>query len=79
MMIGIELVHESDGEPDAGLAGRIVVGALAEGVLILSGGVASNVISLSPPLTVDRDQLDAGVSIVERLLVDEDATQVDGR
>jgi 4-aminobutyrate aminotransferase-like enzyme len=72
MMIGIELVRDRlSREPDSDLAGRTILGALERGVLILASGPDSNVISLSPPLNIDRAQLDAGASVLEQLLGDQ--------
>lgn len=67
LMIGIEFVTES-GDPDPASVGRIVTDALKEGLLVLGGGVASNVLSLSPPLSIDPDQLDFGLATIERLV-----------
>ena len=65
LMIGIELVrdHESR-EPDSALAANVVVAALRRGYLLLSGGVHSNVLSLSPPLNIPRELLDASVDML---------------
>src|SRR5690606_36734134 len=55
MMLGVEFVTDDDSRsPDPGRAGRIVTQAMQRGVLLLSGGVAGNVLSLSPPLSIDR-------------------------
>ena len=67
MMIGIELVTP-EGAPDADRVGRIVVAALQRGFIMLGGGVHSNVISLSPPLSIARDQLDACLDFLEDAL-----------
>ncbi len=64
LMIGIELVDPVTGEPDAARAGRVVTGALRRGVLVLSGGVSGNVMSISPPLAIERELLRHGLAVV---------------
>jgi 4-aminobutyrate aminotransferase-like enzyme len=69
MMIGIELVRRSsDRAPDPELAGEVVTRALQRGIIVLGGGVDSNVISLSPPLSIARSQLDEGLATIESIL-----------
>lgn len=71
MMIGVELVRDRRSlDPDAELVGRLMVEALGRGVLLLGGGLRSNVISLSPPLTITRRQMDFVVDVVRDLLPD---------
>lgn len=79
MMIGIELVRDRvSRDPDAALAGRVVTGALGRGVLLLSGGVDGNVLSLSPPLVITRPQLDAAIDVVVALLRELDQGSIGG-
>jgi hypothetical protein len=55
MMIGVELVRDARGrEPAPELVGRVVVGALREGVTLLGGGIHGNVLSLSPPFVLSE-------------------------
>jgi 4-aminobutyrate aminotransferase-like enzyme len=69
MMIGIEIVDDrATASPDAGRVGAALVEALRRGYLILGGGVHSNVISLSPPLTITREQMDAAVEVLGEIL-----------
>lgn len=69
MMIGIELVRDRRTKvPDAALAGEVVVGAMREGYLVLGGGLRSNVLSLSPPLSIARSQMDGGIEVIVGLL-----------
>jgi len=68
LMIGIELVDPTTGEPDTARAGRVVISALQRGVLVLSGGVSGNVLSLSPPLAITRDLLQHGLTIVKKAM-----------
>jgi len=67
LMWGVELVKDQR-EPDAQRASRTVAGALRRGTVVLAGGPANNVLSLSPPLVITREQLAFGVeTIVEAL------------
>jgi 4-aminobutyrate aminotransferase/(S)-3-amino-2-methylpropionate transaminase len=68
LMIGIDLVKPGGNEPDPELAGHIVTGALRRGWLLLAGGPHGNVLSLSPPLNIDRALLDAAVTVLDDLL-----------
>lgn len=63
LMIGIELVHgANDLRPDAATAIRVVKRALREGLLLLGGGPAGNVLSLSPPFDLADDEIDWAVA-----------------
>jgi len=65
MMIGVELVRDRAGwAPDGALALLVMKEALRRGVLVLPGGVEGNVISLSPPLNIARDQLDHALAVL---------------
>ena len=68
LMIGIDLVKPGGNEPDPELAGHIVTGALRRGWLLLAGGPHGNVLSLSPPLNIDRALLDAAATVLDDLL-----------
>lgn len=69
LAVGIDLVRDRDSrEPDPGLARRVVVGALRRGWILLAGGAAGNVLSLSPPLTISRRLLDDSVEALDSLL-----------
>ncbi len=57
LLVGLELV-DVGGQPDAAAVGRCVLGALREGVLILGGGRHGNVVSLSPPFSLRREETD---------------------
>ena len=69
LMIGIDLVTDpSSREPDPLLAGRVVVEALRGGWIVLAGGPAGNVISLSPPLSLSRDLMGAATRMLDRVI-----------
>jgi 4-aminobutyrate aminotransferase-like enzyme len=70
MMIGVSLVQDrSSMRPNPELVAHVVVAALKRGFLLLGGGVHSNVLSLSPPLTISREQLLATLEMLEEVLV----------
>jgi 4-aminobutyrate aminotransferase len=65
MMVGIELVRDRDAfAPDAELAAEMMKEAMRRGVLLLPGGVQGNVLSLSPPLSIARAQLDHALGVL---------------
>ena len=57
LMLGLELVQR-DGAPHPALATQIVTRALHDGLLVLGGGPAGNVLSLTPPFTIVREEID---------------------
>ncbi|MBV8222474.1 MAG: aspartate aminotransferase family protein [Candidatus Eremiobacteraeota bacterium] len=63
LMWGVELVKD-DEAPDTELAARTIIHALRRGVVVLAGGPANNVLSLSPPLVITREQIDFGVETI---------------
>lgn len=68
MMIGVEVVRDTSSmAPDPVRVGEILVEGLARGFILLGGGIESNVISLSPPLSITREQVDAAVEMFGRL------------
>jgi 4-aminobutyrate aminotransferase-like enzyme len=56
LMRGIELVR-ADGSPDAALAGAMVTRTLREGILLLAGSPNGNVLSLTPPFAISREEI----------------------
>ena len=71
LMIGIDLVRDRDSrEPDPELAGRVVTGSLRRGWILLAGGPAGNVISLSPPLSLGAERMRDATSMLHELLAD---------
>ncbi len=57
LMRGLEVLNAND-QPDAALAGQIVETMLARGIIILSGGVAQNVLSFTPPFVITEEEID---------------------
>lgn len=56
LMIGIELVQPGGRDPDAAAADAVLEGCRHRGVLIGKGGLYGNVLRLSPPMTITRDE-----------------------
>ncbi|MFD6104757.1 4-aminobutyrate--2-oxoglutarate transaminase [Nocardia salmonicida] len=67
-MLAIEIVHPGSTDPDPGLTKRIAADALAQGVVLLTCGTYSNVIRLLPPLVIDDDLLDEGITVLGDVL-----------
>ncbi|MFQ5968616.1 MAG: aminotransferase class III-fold pyridoxal phosphate-dependent enzyme, partial [Acidimicrobiia bacterium] len=69
LLLGVELVRpDHPMEPDADSARQIAVAALKQGVILLASGRAGNVISLTPPLTITKEQLDFALGVLEDCL-----------
>jgi 4-aminobutyrate aminotransferase-like enzyme len=56
LLAGLEL-RQPDGAPATETALRLIKGMLRRGFILLPEGEHSNVISLTPPLTITREQL----------------------
>ncbi|MFQ5888926.1 MAG: aspartate aminotransferase family protein [Gemmatimonadota bacterium] len=68
-IVGLDLVRDLGSRaPHAALARRVVVSGLRRGWILLAGGPDGNVISLSPPLTIARQLLDAATRALDRIL-----------
>ncbi|PXA75437.1 4-aminobutyrate--2-oxoglutarate transaminase [Auritidibacter sp. NML100628] len=63
-MMALELVHPQTGEPDAGLAKRVLTAAGEQGVVALTCGTYGNVLRFLPPLVIDEDLLREGLGVV---------------
>jgi 4-aminobutyrate aminotransferase len=64
LMRGVELVEPGSGAPDADLAARTAIRARELGLLVAYVGMDSNVLELTPPLTIEEDRLDEGVDLL---------------
>ena len=70
-MLGIELVEDDDPhKPATEAASAILRRCLADGVLFLACGPASNVIRLLPPLVISDEQLERGLATLEEHLLE---------
>ena len=68
-MIGVDLVADRGSrQPAQGLAQRVMGEALRRGWILLAGGAAGNVLSLTPPLNIDRRLLKRAVDMLESVL-----------
>ena len=67
-MLGLELVDPSSGEPASDLAGRVVLCALTRGWIVLADGPDSNVLALTPPLTISADLLGRATELLDEAL-----------
>ena len=68
LMLGIEIVDPSTGEPDPERALMIQRGALERGLILELGGRHDCVVRLLPPLNVSRETVDQALSILEDAL-----------
>ena len=57
LMRGLEVLDDN-GQPDAARAGQIAEQMLARGIILLSGGVAQNVLSFTPPFVISEKEID---------------------
>jgi len=63
-MIAIELVKPGTTTPDPALTKAVAAAALSAGVILLTCGTHGNVIRLLPPLVIDPDLLDDGLTVL---------------
>jgi 4-aminobutyrate aminotransferase/(S)-3-amino-2-methylpropionate transaminase len=70
-MVAFELVKERGGHnPDADKVKQLTAKALEHGLILLSCGIYGNTIRLLAPLTIPDDQLEEGLDILEKSLVE---------
>ncbi|WP_308911542.1 4-aminobutyrate--2-oxoglutarate transaminase [Pseudokordiimonas caeni] len=70
-MVAFELVTEKGGNvPNPAATSALVAKALSHGLIILSCGYWANTIRLLAPITVPDDQLEEGLDMLEKALVD---------
>jgi 4-aminobutyrate aminotransferase-like enzyme len=70
-MVAFELVKQRGGnEPDPEKTAALTAKALEHGLILLSCGYWGNTIRLLAPLTIPEHQLEEGLDIIERSLVD---------
>jgi 4-aminobutyrate aminotransferase-like enzyme len=66
LMQGLEVLDDN-GEADAARAGQFVEATLAQGLLLLSGGVKQNVLSFTPPFLIRESEIDFALAVLEKL------------
>jgi 4-aminobutyrate aminotransferase-like enzyme len=64
LMQGLELVGENN-RPDAEALKRLMEQTKAEGLLIGKGGLMGNVVRITPPLNVTKDEVDRALKILD--------------
>lgn len=70
-MVAFELVKQRGGhDPDAQMTAALVAKALQNGLILLACGFWANSIRLLAPLTIPMEQLDEGLDILERSLLE---------
>ena len=74
MMIGIQLGDPAGRVPGHRITATALVEGLKRGWILLGSGVEGDVLSLSPPLTIERDLLDLAVEGVDEVLAACEAT-----
>ena len=68
LMIGLELINP-DGSPASALTGLIIKAALRDGLLLLGGGPAGNVLSFTPPFAIAEQEIDFLAARLQEYLV----------
>jgi 4-aminobutyrate aminotransferase len=77
MILGVELVKDRKSkDPAAAEAAKLVYRCKELGLLIFYGGIYSNVIEVTPPLTLTADEADRGLALFEAALTDVEAGRV---
>lgn len=69
LMIGVELINP-DGSPSKMRAAKVAYRAFELGLVVHYVGLASNVLELTPPLTLTMDQADQAVDILACTMMD---------
>jgi 4-aminobutyrate aminotransferase len=71
MICGVELVTDrTSKEPNHSAAAKIVYRAFELGLIVYYAGNWGNVLEITPPLILDRDQIDEGVAILDAAIAD---------
>ncbi|MCM3004056.1 aspartate aminotransferase family protein [Priestia koreensis] len=70
LMLGIEIIHPETGEPNGDGLMNILHKCLDKGLILYLSGNKGEVIRMMPPLTIDRDHLEWGISLLEEAIVE---------
>ena len=70
LMIGIELGNPETGEPDGEAVMAVLDGCLHKGVLFYLCGNSGEVIRMIPPLTITKEQIDDGLTVLDEALTE---------
>ncbi len=69
LMIGVEVVTDrATATPDGATTEALIAGCADAGLLVLSCGMAHNVVRLIPPLDTTPDEVDEALAIIHRVL-----------
>lgn len=70
-MVAFELIKQRGGNtPDAAMAKQLTSKALEHGLILLSCGIYGNTVRLLAPLTIPDEQLEEGLTLLEKVLVE---------
>jgi 4-aminobutyrate aminotransferase len=71
MILGVELVKDRlTKEPAAKEAAKVAYRAFELGLIVFYGGIYSNVLEITPPLTMTPEEADQGIAILDEALRD---------
>jgi 4-aminobutyrate aminotransferase len=73
LMLGIEIVRPNSGEPNGEGLMNILEKCLHKGVIFYLSGNKGEVIRMMPPLTVDKEHLDLGISLLDEAITEYEA------
>ncbi|NHM31291.1 aminotransferase class III-fold pyridoxal phosphate-dependent enzyme [Neobacillus terrae] len=68
LMIGVELVKDEEKTPAATEAAKVAYRAYQMGLIIFYGGIYSNVLEITPPLTISDDEIRHGIEVLDKAL-----------
>ncbi len=78
LMLGFELVEDrATKAPASRLAARFVYRCFELGLMVIYCGLLANVIEMTPPLTLDHDDADRALAIIDHALADCEAGRFD--
>jgi 4-aminobutyrate aminotransferase len=70
LMLGIEIIDPVTGEPNGEGLMKILEKSLEKGVIFYLSGNQGEVIRMMPPLTIDREHLDQGISWLDEAITE---------
>lgn len=68
LMLGVEF-FDATGQPDAALTMKVQQAAIDEGLLLLTCGVAGNVVRFIPPLVVESEQIQTAIGAFRKTVL----------
>ena len=77
LMLGVENVRDRGTKEPADLeSAKVVYRAYELGLVVFYGGIYSNVLEITPPLTLTAGEVDAGVAMLDQAIGDVEAGRV---